>query len=404
VKGGAIRHLDVDLCLGAGTRPLGRLALHRGRVLFEYDAAFLAAPLPVSPAKLPVAPGTHAAPHAPFEGLFGLFADSLPDGWGRLLVDREADRVGVGRHALTPLDRLALVGASGPGAVAYRPAAGRYPSGMLELAALAAQARRVERGDAGEVFAEILALGGSSGGARPKALVSYRPSDGAATAGEAPGFVPAIVKFGREADGVDAGALEFAYAQVARAAGIEVSDCWLAGVGRARPGWFVTRRFDRLPRVHVHTLAGLLHADPRVPSLDYRDYLGVVRWLTRDQAAVDQAWLRAAFNVLAHNRDDHARNFAFVLDAGGAWRLSPAYDLTFSRGPGGEHWTTTCGEGRRPAADHLRQLGRDAGVAEAIVARGLDAVRTALSGWPAIARAAGARPATIRQIASVINP
>lgn len=404
MKAGTTRRLDVELCLGGATRPLGRLALHRGQVLFEYDPDFTARPLEVSPVRLPVGPGTRAAPHEPFDGLLGLFADSLPDGWGRLLVDREADRLGLGRHALTPLDRLALVGPDGPGALVYRPSVASPWSGRLDLVALAAQARRVEQGHAEAVFAQILALGGSSGGARPKALVGYRPGDGAAVAGEAPGFVPAIVKFGRHVDGIDAGAVEVAYAEMARAAGIEVSECWLAATSPRRPGWFLTRRFDRQPRLHVHTLAGLLHVDPRVPSLDYRDYLNTTRWLTRDQAAVEQAWLRAAFNVLAHNRDDHARNFAFVLDAEGAWRLSPAYDLTFSSGPGGEHWTTTAGEGRHPGIAQLEVLGREAGVSPAAVSRGLDAVQVALGTWRARARNLGVRAATIARITSVISP
>jgi serine/threonine-protein kinase HipA len=399
--------LNVGLRLGPGQRRVGRLARVDRRILFEYDPTFLADPVPISPAHLPVVPGVHEAKKGLFDGLFGVFDDSLPDGWGRLLLDREMDRRGVGRHALSPLDRLAFVGEQGAGALVYEPAweeASARPS-AVDVLALAEEARLVLEGDAESVFPELLALGGSSGGARPKVLVAMRPGDGALSVGSKdppPGYLPVLVKFRNRADPEDTGAVELAYARMAAAAGIEIARTWLVGGSTSTPGYFATERFDRNPRVHLHSACGLLHADHRVPSLDYEALLRAVRWLTRDQRAVEQMYRRAAFNVYAHNRDDHSRNFAFLLDETKVWRLAPAYDLTFSGGPGGEHWMTVAGEGRAPSEAHLRTVAERVGIAARDARTIVEEVRAAIGTWLTVAAGAGVGRASSKRVAATL--
>ena len=373
---------------------VGRLAMRGRRVLFEYDPTFVReSPYEISPAHLRRDFGLREERTGVFDGLFGVFADSLPDSWGRLLVDRRARSLGLDRARLTPLDRLACVGTTGLGALNYRP---EFPvdaaPSAVDIGALASEARRVIAGEPGAVLSALIQLGSSPGGARPKILVARR-SDGFFTHGisdPVPGLVPLIVKFPGPGDPEDIGPIELAYARMARAAGLSMTDCRLID-DPAGPGWFAIERFDREAgrRLHLHSLAGLLHADPWIPSLDYEALLRATQFLTRDIRDVYAAFRLATFNVFAHNRDDHARQFSFLMDESGEWHLSPAYDLTFATGPGGEHSTSVVGEGRAPGRSHLLELAARAGLvakrSKAIIGEVVDATQ----GWTSFADAAG---------------
>lgn len=404
-----VEQLRVSLALETGTRPVGRLALVQRRLLFEYDPSFLASPLPISPFYLAPRTGVFEEHRRVFDGLFGLFHDSLPDGWGRLLLDREMDRLGVGRERLGPLDRLAWVGARGWGALVYEPAHEvDAPPTLVDLVALAAESKAVLEGSAREVFPMLLALGGSSGGARPKVLLGYRESDDTLRAGRATlpkGYVPVLVKFASREDPADIGAVELAYNRMASLAGLLVARSWLLGAAGRHRGYFATERFDRpgRARVHAHSLSGLVHAHHAVPSTDYESLLRVTRLLTRDQRAVERVYRQMVFNVVAHNRDDHARNFAFLMDPDGTWRPSPAYDLTFSPGPGGEHWMTVAGEGGQPTRTHLIEVARRADVPAPTAAQVIDEVREAVSRWDAVARDVGVGPASRRRVKEALR-
>jgi serine/threonine-protein kinase HipA len=207
------------------------------------------------------------------------------------------------------------------------------------------------------------------------------------------------VKFPNTQDGVDAGAIEFAYADMARAAGIDMMATHLFPAKKGA-GFFATRRFDREgdKRLHVHTASGLLHADHRIPSLDYEDLIVLTMRLTRDIREAEKMFRLAVFNVLAHNQDDHAKNFTFLMDAAGNWRLSPAYDLTFSSGPGGEQTTMVKGEGKAPGMEHLRKLGADADLPKARIEEIIAQTQDALSKWSALAKAYNVRAANIKLI------
>jgi serine/threonine-protein kinase HipA len=221
----------------------------------------------------------------------------------------------------------------------------------------------------------------------------------------APGYRPILVKFASRTDPADAGPIEYAYAQMAHAAGIDMMPTFLLhGSGRG-PGYFATERFDWRDgrRWHVHTLSGLLHADYRLPSLDYESALRATLHLTRDQREVMRLYRLMVFNVLAHNRDDHARQFSFLMDPGGVWRLSPAYDLTFSEGPGGEHATTVAGEGRAPEQTHFVKVAQLLGDRPSQAMQIVEEVREAVARWPGIAADAGVSRASRSRIWAILK-
>lgn len=335
---------------------VGRLARLKGAILFEYDESFVAGGLEISPFHLRLQRGLIEGRLDRLDGLPGVFDDSLPDGWGRLLLDRRARQLGIRAAALSPLDRLSVVGATGMGALVYEPEATIDAPRIVKLAALAEEAKAVQlNADAKELEA-LLALGGSPKGARPKLLVQI-DANGKLHAGAhaiAKNAAAWLVKFPAREDDPASGALEHAYALMARAAGIHVPVTQLLGRTKSNRGYFAIERFDRVGarRVHVHTLGGMLQVPVGYPALDYLDLLKVTRELTRNEASVAEAFRRACFNVLAINRDDHPRNFAFLMDENGKWAPSPAYDLTFA--PLREHTMLVSGVGKPRRADLVR--------------------------------------------------
>lgn len=381
--------------LAGEIRPVGRLAKTDRGALFQYDGAFPRSTHDISPLRLKEPPGSTVieAPATPFDGLHGVFDDSLPDGWGRLLMDRKLLEIGIHPRMVSNLDRLAWIGRRGMGALRYRPehqGLVEEDKGGVDLDSLAAASRAVLAGSAEVVIDELLRVGGSPGGARPKALIG-KSDEGQLIHGadDLPdGFSHWLVKFRAKEDLIDAGAIEYAYAFMAAAAGIDVPDVILLPSADS-PGHFAIRRFDRLGprRTHMHTAAGLLNASHRWPSLTYEDLLRATMALTRDQRQVDQMFARMVFNVLAWNRDDHTKNHAFLMDDGGAWTVSPAYDLTFT--PGGEHALTIAGEGARPTEEHLRRAARSAGVRQEIVEDCLERTKSAIARWSEFAKTAG---------------
>ena len=374
--------------------------------MFEYAPEFLAAGLPLSPLRLPLKPGVQIAPREPFAGMFGVFADSLPESYGRLLLDRRLRSVGRDPGALTPLDRLALVGESGFGALRFVPADDiaddELP--MPDLDRLQAEALAVIAGEPSDMLGVLQRLGGSAGGARPKAQVWLGKDDTGLATSQAPGLDPWLVKFRAPGDPEDIGALEAAYNAMATAAGIEVAP-WRLLPSRTGPGHFASQRFDRDAHgpLHLHSLAGLLGADPDGASVSYREYLRATQYLTRDVREVEAAFRRMAFNVIAHNRDDHARNHAFLMNASGEWRLAPAFDLTFSLGPGGEHYLAVDGEGRRPTKANLLAEGKAAGLPAKRLETIVEEVASAVVQLPKLAAAAGMTLVRITEIMADID-
>ncbi|MDK9720971.1 MAG: type II toxin-antitoxin system HipA family toxin [Rhodospirillales bacterium] len=390
-------------------QPVGRLAWRDRVAYLEYDEAFLASKLEISPVHHRIESGV-IRPHdvAVFEGLHGVFNDSLPDGWGRLLVDRRARQLGIESATLTPLDRLACVGDQAIGALCYAPAIDVWDetAPTLDLDKLAADAHRVLEGAAGDVISELGQAGGSPGGARPKALIAINEHGHAVHgADDTPdGYTPYLVKFRGADDPEDAAQIEQAYAQMAKAAGVRMPETRLIASAAKQP-YFAARRFDREgpKRLHVHSASGLLYADIRLPSLDYKDLIALTRFLTRDRREGAAMFTLAVFNVLSHNRDDHARQFSFIMERDGAWRLAPAYDLTFAPGPGGEHSTSVLGHGKAITRQHLIELGKKADLKTKEIDDITDAVTEAVTNWPRFAEACGVKHASCKRIAAVLE-
>jgi serine/threonine-protein kinase HipA len=398
--------LDVRLDIGSERLAVGRLAWRDHRALFEFDTSFVERGLPLSPLRLPLAPGVRMAPREPFRGLFGVFADCLPDSYGRLLIDRRLRAIGRDPNALTALDRLALVGEGGFGALRFVPTddLAAEPSSFSDLDRLQTEALAVIAGEPSELLAVLQQLGGSAGGARPKAQIWLNDgSDRIATQPMA-GAEPWLVKFRAPTDPDDIGAIEAAYASMAIAAGIDVAPYRLLP-SKIGPGHFASRRFDRDASgpLHLHSLAGVLEADPDGASVSYREYLRVTQFLTRDVRMVEAAFRRMVFNVAAHNRDDHARNHAFLMNAAGQWNLSPAFDLTFAPGPGGEHYLAVAGEGRAITKEHMIAEGRAAGLPLKFLKACIEEVKSAVADWPKFASAAGIEAARISEIQRAIK-
>ncbi|HZK79428.1 MAG TPA: type II toxin-antitoxin system HipA family toxin, partial [Humisphaera sp.] len=375
---------------------------------FEYDASFIERELPLSPFKLPLRAGMIEHADVSFGRLPGLFDDSLPDGWGLLLMDRMFRRRGLDPVAVSPLERLSYLGVRTMGALTYHPPEDVKPdNALIDLHKMGENARQIYSGQAVEILPELMRAGGSPGGARPKALIGLKNDKIISGEDDLPaGYKHWIVKFPSDRDGRDAGRVEFAYAAMARAAGIDMPATKLFRVAKTQ-AYFGAQRFDRGPknrRRHLHTFGNLIHANFRIPTTDYADLFKVTIALTRNHADLLRAFARMAFNVAAHNRDDHAKNFSFLMADSGDWSLSPAYDLTFSAGPGGEHTMTIAGEGRSPTRDHMLQLAGQFDIKRKDANAIIDKVARAVSKWNEFAERAGCTKKTACAISARLQP
>ncbi|WP_300670669.1 type II toxin-antitoxin system HipA family toxin [Soonwooa sp.] len=389
-----IKEIKVGLNFGSGIQHVGRLAISDGVIYFQYDEEFLQANIEISPIKLPLQRDLIALPRDPFEGLAGVFNDSLPDGWGRLLFDRMLRSEGILPSDISPLDRLACVGLQGMGALVYEPDQSPDTSNeMIDLDILATQTEEVLEGDSEDVIAELLALNGSSAGARPKALIGVNTDRTKITYRKdqlSDGLEHWMVKFPNSQDGKDAGAIEYVYALMAADAGINMPEVHLFPSQKGN-GYFAVKRFDTdgNKRLHMHTVSGLVHSNFRLPNLDYEDLLALTGALTKDIREVEKMFRLAVFNVMAHNRDDHAKNFSFLMNEFGEWKLSPAYDLTFSSGPGGEQSTMVMGAGKNITAKHLKKLGLEAKLSKEFIENVMEQTVSALSKWSELSKEFG---------------
>jgi len=399
-----VKQIAVRYCGWGEDWCLARLADDGTMLLFEYVPEALAQGLELSPFYLKLRTDTYSDFPRYLHRLPGLVADSLPDGWGLLLMDRLFRQHGM-RHP-GPLDRLAFIGDRGMGALCFVPSAQMDATPPAwDLLALAEESKRAMSADAGVALRELALTGGSPQGARPKALVQYDAGTHQVnTHHDAPG-APWLVKFSARGEHKEVCAIEQMYAGLARDCGLEMPESALFDISPTLAAFGVAR-FDRENgmRVPVHSLAGLLHVDFRVPgSADYTTFLRATRLLTRDEREVQKAYARCVFNVLFHNRDDHPKNFAWRLGQDRRWRLAPAFDLTFSDGPSGQHHMDVCGEGMAVSLSHLLRLSAEGGVppktASNIIKRMLEHANT----FTQRASAFPIRHATVQQMKTKIN-
>ncbi len=384
---------------------IGTLAIKDNKIYFEYDREFLKSGIEISPYKLPLKSGLFRCDDKTFDGLWGVFADSLPDGWGRLLMDREFLKRGIRLQDISPLDRLALIGKDGMGALEYEPAS-NFKNTIEEIILddLAKGSNDILKGSSEDMIDELFALGGSSAGARPKILVQVSSDfkeiiDSKKTLQD--GFESYIIKFASKYDGDDIALVEYVYNLMAKEAGLDVPRFHL--FRGAKGCYFGVKRFDRIKdkKIHMHSIAGLTHSDFRYPVLDYNEFLKLTLHLTKSFKEQEKMFRLSCFNLFANNRDDHSKNFSYLLNEKNEWVLSPAYDLTYSFGPGGEHSTLYMGEGKYPTVEHLRALAKQNGIEnyKDIIAQ----VKEAVGKWQTLAIEAGISKNRMLQIKKVLE-
>jgi serine/threonine-protein kinase HipA len=391
-----INSVNVYYFHGVDKLLMGRLTLKGRKIFFEYDPEFIKTGIELSPFKLPLKSGIFSPDDLIFEGLFGVFNDSLPDGWGRLLLDRKLTKSGVNPNGISPLERLCYVGINGMGALGYEPVldgtSTPYYDSLEKLDEIAEHILQFQEHDEDSFVDELLTLNGSSAGARPKYLVRLVSNE------------DWIIKFKSFNDPKDIGPIEYAYHQVALEAKLDVPPAKLFK-SQNGPGYFGVKRFDHIgnTRLHMHSISGLLHTSHRLPNLDYETIMKTTWWLTKDIRECEKLFRLATFNVFMHNRDDHAKNFSYLLDIDGKWHLSPAYDLTFSSGPLGEHCTTIMGEGRNPSTAHLLKLAEVSNINKQRAIQIIEEVMTATNKWEYFASIAGVSKNTTLIIKKAIN-
>lgn len=337
------------------------------RVFFEYAPDFVKTGIELSPFKLPLQTGVFEDEKRTFEGLFGLFNDSLPDGWGLLLLDRKLRKAGLSLEQITPLQRLSTVGRHAMGALEYEPEVDEplIMSDGLVLDMLAKEADQIKSGYDSENLDGLLTLNGSSGGARPKMLASV--SDDKKTilpyVEEKDGYSPWLIKFTTSAEPRDFGAIEYDYSVKAREWGLDMPETYLFS-SEICEGHFGVKRFDRTAKgkIHVHTACGLLHASHRMSTIDYDGLLRLTQALTHDEREVEKMFKLMTFNVRYGNKDDHSKNFAFVMNERFEWKVSPAYDLTPSEGINGEHTALINGKGANVTEADIRTIAKRFGI------------------------------------------
>lgn len=403
-----MRRVEVRYETGEWSHIVGRLLDLDGRIFFQYDEDFRQLGIALSPFHLPVSIAEPVEEkERTYHGLHGLFNDSLPDGWGMIVMERALSQRGIDPLSITPLDRLLFLGSRTMGALTYHPPSEPDDDRRLELdlTEIAEQSHRILEGSTEKILPELVRAGGSPMGARPKVVAGVRDDFGHLVTGNADlpaGYSHWLIKFAAGNDSVDAGSIEMAYSQMARSAGLSVPPTHLFSVSEGR-ACFGAQRFDRDPaassrRHHVHTFAGLIHHDHRHVGQDYNDLLKVTRLLTRNHQDVVEAFRRMVFNILAHNRDDHTKNFAFRMSPDGEWSLTPAYDITYSGGPGGEHTLLVNGEGRVPTRAHAEAVAARASIEPRESREVISQVEEAVADWPAFAKAQGVSNDSIQEI------
>lgn len=340
-------------------RKVGTMALYQNRLAaFEYDKEWLSDGFTISPFSLPLEKKVFLPKVDPFDGIYGVFSDSLPDGWGRLLVDRLMLKHHINPREVGNLNRLAIVGSSGMGALTYEPDIQfETENRNMDLDKIAGECQKILKTEESASLDELFQLGGSSGGARPKIFTEIDGENW-------------IIKFPSRDDKTNIGKEEYDYAICAKECGIEVEEVKLFPSKVCR-GYFGTRRFDhkivngKRERIHMISVSALLETSHRIPNLDYEILMKLTLEITKDFSEVEKMYRRMCFNVFSHNRDDHSKNFSFLYnEAEERYVLSPAYDMTYSNSLGGEHATTVYGNGINPGIQELLAVAKSIGISE----------------------------------------
>jgi serine/threonine-protein kinase HipA len=400
-----MKRIDVHFQGWGQNWQLGTLAEAGPHLLFEYSSNALQKGIQFSPIHLPLRQQAYGDfPDFQFR-LPGMIADCLPDGWGLMLMDRLFRRMGKDPGRVSPLQRLAVIGDRAMGAYTFQPAdAVELAPADIQLLELAAEVQKVVDDQDSAALRELLLVGGSPQGARPKALVQFDPTTGrVSTLPDAPGS-PWLVKFPGRGEHKEVCAIEHLYASLARQCGLDMPRTNYFDLGKAGAA-FGIERFDRegRNRVPVHGLAGALHVDFRIPNTSYQTLLRATRALTHSEREVQKAFERCVFNVVFNNRDDHAKNFSFRMNESFVWQLAPCYDLTYCEGPNGYHQMDVEGEALYPGLAQLLQLAVTNSLKETWARRTIERFVAVASQFPAMASDYPIRKGTRVDIARAIT-
>jgi len=394
-----------------------------GLAEFQYDPAFVAERLEVAPLTLPLATRVYRFPelaHDTFHGLPGLLADSLPDRYGNALIDAWLASRGLTADSMGPVERLCYTGSRAMGALEFVPSTGpQSTADILDVAELTEVARlaltqreqlaaSLKDTEHGRALEQILRVGTSAGGARPKAVIAWNRKTGEIRSGQVPaqpGFEHWLLKFDVEDHGargdesgsglIGLGRVEHAYALMAEDAGIDMAEHQLLEEGdRAH---FMIKRFDRSAdgeKLHMLTLCGIAHLDFNLPATStYEQAFHVIRQLGLGAGATSEMFRRAVFNILARNHDDHTKNTSFLMNRDGQWSLAPAYDLTYAYDPTGKwtsmHQMSLAGKRDAFTMKDLHQAASAAMLKQGEAKRILTTVSAAIERWPEHAHATG---------------
>ena len=340
-------------------KKVGTLALMKNNIVaFEYDSNWITNGFSISPFSLPLKKQVFIPRIDPFDGLYGVFSDSLPDGWGRLLVDRMLNSQNINPREISQIDRLAIVGETGMGALSYKPEYNLLEDKdyQEDYDNLALSCKKILNTEYSADLDKLFKLGGSSGGARPKILTKIDNEDW-------------IIKFPSSLDESNIGRLEYLYSVCAKKCKIDMPETKLFP-SKISSGYFGIKRFDRkklstgaIRKLHMISVSGLLETSHRIPNLDYNDLMQLTLNLTKSFEEVEKLFRLMCFNVFSHNRDDHSKNFSFIYNEDlNKWELSPAYDLTYSYSINGEHATTINGNGVNPSLNDILKVAEKIGL------------------------------------------
>lgn len=401
-----MQKIQVKFCGWGQSWLLGELASDGPNTLFEYSADARVKGVELSKIRMPLSVDTYRGFPREQMQLPGLIADAMPDGWGVLLMDRFFRKQFERRpHQVSALDRLAFIGDRAMGALSFAPATDiELAPQRLNLVELARDIQQVVVDKDTTALKQLVLLGASPHGARPKVLVQYDEHSGVISTDESALGTPWLFKFPRGNEHKEVCAIECLYLEMARRCELDVPATRYFDLG-PKTAAFGIKRFDRFDgmRVPIHTLAGALNIDFRVPNTSYDTLLRTTRALTLSEVEVLKAYERCVFNVVFNNRDDHTKNFSFRMDGSLAWNVSPCYDLTYCPGPGGYHQMDVEGEALSPAKPHLLKLASSNGIRPSRAQAIVDRVVTVARQFQNAAKDYPIRKTTVSEIARAIT-
>ena len=377
---------------------------------FEYNPDFVRSGIEPAPITMPVRAGViYRFPNlssATFHNLPGLFVDSIPDKFGNKIIDQWLAQNGREPGSFSALERLCYTGSRGMGALEFYPAIHpnfieSEPLEIERLRTLAAnildQRKKIKvKLREKEIFEQIIKVGTSAGGARAKVLIAYNEATNTVLSGQvrAPeGFGYWLLKFDdiennrdkENADPAGFGALEYTYSEIAKEAGIEMTECQLLTDGNHRH--FMTRRFDRTEngnKLHYQSLTAIAHYDFNIAgAYSYEQAFAIAKRIGLTMTDIEQMYRRAVFNICARNQDDHTKNIGFLMDKRGHWKLAPAFDVTYAYNPNGRwtgtHQMTFNGKRENFTLEDFKTVAKNAGLVQGRYKRILEQVQDSLA-------------------------